>query len=171
MICGGRNIETVFCPNIPVFPRQCHSTNAPYLFIHLSPGLYCFSGPGSSVGMETDCGLDGLGSNPGGDEIFRPVQTGPGDHPASCKMGIGSFPGVKCGRGVLLTTHPLLLPRSWKSRAIPLTTLWDLLKCTIRPSNERPLWQPNLVTVNGHTNEYQQVLSLPSFLNENCRKT
>jgi len=24
----------------------------------------------------------------------------------SCKMGTGSFPGVKCGRGVLLTTHP-----------------------------------------------------------------
>jgi len=30
-------------------------------------------------------------------------------------MGTGSFPGVKCGRGVLLITHPLLVPRSWKS--------------------------------------------------------
>jgi len=39
-------------------------------------------------------------------------------------MGIGSFPGVKCGRGVLLTTHPLLVPRSWKCIAIPLPTLW-----------------------------------------------
>ena len=37
---------------------------------------------------------------------FPPVQTGPGAHPASCTMGIWSFPGVKCGRGVLLTTHP-----------------------------------------------------------------
>ena len=37
-------------------------------------------------------------------------------------MGTGSFPGVKYGRGVLLTTHPLLVPRSWKSSAIP--TLW-----------------------------------------------
>ena len=55
---------------------------------------------------------------------FPPVQTGPGAHPASCKMGTGSFPGVKCGRGVLLTTHPLLVPRSWKRRAIPLPTLW-----------------------------------------------
>ena len=54
--------------------------------------------------------------------------TGPGAHPASCKMGTGSFPGVKCGRGVLLTTHPLLVPRSWKSRAIPLPTLWADLK-------------------------------------------
>ena len=34
------------------------------------------------------------------------------------------FPGVKYGRGVLLTTHPLLVPRSWKSRAIPLPTIW-----------------------------------------------
>ena len=28
--------------------------------------------PGSSVGIVTDYGLDGPGSNPGGDEIFRP---------------------------------------------------------------------------------------------------
>ena len=61
---------------------------------------------------------------PDGNEIFPPVQTGPGVHPASYKMGTGSFPGVKCGRSVLLTTHPLLVPRSWKSRAIPLPTLW-----------------------------------------------
>ena len=39
-------------------------------------------------------------------------------------MGTGSLPGVKCGRGVLLTTHPLLVPRSWKSRAIRVPTLW-----------------------------------------------
>jgi len=30
------------------------------------------SGPGSSVGIGIDYGLDGPGSNPGGDEIFRP---------------------------------------------------------------------------------------------------
>jgi len=29
-------------------------------------------GPGSSVGIATDYGLDGPESNPGGDEIFRP---------------------------------------------------------------------------------------------------
>jgi hypothetical protein len=33
-------------------------------------------------------------------------------------MGTGSFPGVKCGRGVLLTTHSLLVPRSWKTAAL-----------------------------------------------------
>jgi len=39
-------------------------------------------------------------------------------------MGTGSFPGVKCGRGVLLTTHPLPVPRSRDSRAISVPTLW-----------------------------------------------
>ena len=82
-------------------------------------------GPGSSVGTATGYGLDGPGSNPAWGRDFLPVQTGPGTHPASCKMGTGSFPGLKCGRGVLLTTQPLLVPRSWKSRAIPLPTLWD----------------------------------------------
>ena len=55
---------------------------------------------------------------------FPSVQTGPGAHPASCTMGTGYFPGVKYGRGVLLTTHPLLVPWSWKSRAILLPTFW-----------------------------------------------
>ena len=32
----------------------------------------CVCGPGSSDGIATDNGLDGPGSNPGGDEIFRP---------------------------------------------------------------------------------------------------
>ena len=67
-------------------------------------------------------GQSGIESRWGRD--FPPVQTGPGAHPASCKMGTGSFPGVKCGRGVLLATQPFLVPRSWKSRAIPLPTLW-----------------------------------------------
>jgi len=33
--------------------------------------FYDECGPGSSVGIETDYGLGGLGSNSGGDEIFR----------------------------------------------------------------------------------------------------
>jgi len=39
-----------------------------------------------------------------------PVQTGPEAHPASCTMNTGSFPGVKSGRGVTLTPHPLIVP-------------------------------------------------------------
>jgi len=37
-------------------------------------------------------------------DIFSaPVQTGPGAQPVPCKMGTGSFLGVKSGRGVTLT--------------------------------------------------------------------
>jgi len=53
-----------------------------------------------------------------------PVQTGPVAHPASCTMGTESFPGVKSGRGLSLTPHPLLVPWSWKCRAIPLLPQW-----------------------------------------------
>jgi len=35
-------------------------------------------------------------------------------------MGTRSLTGVKSGRSVTLTPHPLLVPWSWKSRAIPL---------------------------------------------------
>jgi hypothetical protein len=46
------------------------------------------------------------------------VQTGSGAHPASCTMGTGGpFHGVKRGRGVTLTSHPHLVPRSWVSRS------------------------------------------------------
>jgi len=85
---------------------------------------YNTCGPGSSVGIATELRAErsGIESRLGRD--FPPVQIGPVAHPASCKMGTESFPGVKCGRGVLLTTHPFLVPRSLKSRAIPLPTLW-----------------------------------------------
>jgi hypothetical protein len=44
------------------------------------------------------------GSNPGGGEVFAPVQTDPEAHPTSYTMGTGLFPGVKRpGRGV---EHP-----------------------------------------------------------------
>ena len=85
---------------------------------------YYVTWAGSSVGImiELRAGRSGIEYWWGRD--IPPVQTGPGAHPSSCKMGTGSFPGIKCDQGVLLTTHPLLVPRSWKSRAIPLPTLW-----------------------------------------------
>ena len=48
-----------------------------YLRLSLSLSLQlcvsvCVGGLGSSVGIATDYGLDGPGSKPGGDEIFRP---------------------------------------------------------------------------------------------------
>ena len=63
---------------------------------------------------------------PMGARFSAPVQTGPGAHPASCKMGTGSYPGANSGRGVTLTTHALLVPWSRKSTAIILQPLWDV---------------------------------------------
>jgi hypothetical protein len=69
--------------------------------------------PGSSVGIATVYRLDGPGIESRWRASFSaPVHTGPGAHPASCTMGTGSFPGVESGRGVKLTPHPLLVPRS-----------------------------------------------------------
>ena len=54
--------------------------NVAYIYIYIYIYIYAtiislyihVCGPGSSVGIATDYGLDGPGSNPGGDEIFRP---------------------------------------------------------------------------------------------------
>ena len=82
-------------------------------------------GRDSSVGIATGYGLDGPGIEFRlGGRFSARVQTGPGAHPASCTMDTGSSPGVKYGRGVMMTTNPLLVPWSWKSRAISLPTLW-----------------------------------------------
>jgi hypothetical protein len=45
---------------------------------------------------------------PVGEKFSAPLQTEPGAHPASCTMGTASFLGLKSGRSVTLTPHPLL---------------------------------------------------------------
>jgi len=61
-------------------------------------GMFRDSGPGSSVGIATDYGLDGPGSNPSGDEIFRPSRPalGPIQPPVN---GYRVFPGGKVRPG------------------------------------------------------------------------
>jgi hypothetical protein len=79
---------------------------------------------GSSVSIVSEYGLEdraiGIRS-PEGLKDFSSnlyVQTSSEAHPASCKMGTGGpFPGAKRGRGVTLTTHPYLVPRSRMSRS------------------------------------------------------
>ena len=100
----------------------------PYLLYNSMLLTICYMflrGPRTSVGIATGYGLDGPGIvSRWGARFSVPVQTGPGAHPASCTMGTGYFPGVKCGRGVTLTPHPLLVPWSLKGSAIPLLPLW-----------------------------------------------
>jgi len=52
--------------------------------------LYSGCEPGSSVGIANDYGLDGPGSNPGWDEIFRPSRPalGPTQPPVKWVPGI-----------------------------------------------------------------------------------
>jgi hypothetical protein len=74
---------------------------------------YLFSGPSRLDGIATAYGLASPGiDSRWGARFFAPVQSGLEAHPAFCTMGTGSFPGVKCGRGVMLTSHPLLVSRS-----------------------------------------------------------
>ena len=60
--------------------------NLLYLYISTIPS----SGPGSSVGIATDYGLDGPGSNPSGDESFRPSRPalGPTQPPVKWELGL-----------------------------------------------------------------------------------
>ena len=77
--------------------------------LHLVKTLLC--GPGSSVSIATDYGLDGSGSNPGEDEIFRPSRPalGPTQPPVKCVPHL--FPGYRrTGRGA--DPPPHLKPRS-----------------------------------------------------------
>jgi len=85
-------------------PQNCYTYNT-VMVLH-SPSCR----PGSSVGIGTGYGLHGPGIESRWEARFSaPVQTGPGAHTASCTMATGSFPGVKSGRGVTLTPHPLPL--------------------------------------------------------------
>jgi len=82
----------------------CHNNKTVIIIIIIIIIIMC--GLGSSVSIATDYSLHSLGIESRWGRDFPPVQTGPGAHPASCKMGTGPFPGVKCGRGMLLTAHP-----------------------------------------------------------------
>ena len=81
--------------------------------------------PGSSVGIATDYGLNGPGSNTGGYEIFRRPDR-PWGPPSLFYNGYRVFPGDKVRPGRAADHSPLLVPQSWKSRAISLPTTYTL---------------------------------------------
>jgi hypothetical protein len=63
------------------------------------------------------------GSNPGRGENFCTCPDRPWGPPSLLYNGYRIFPGVKSGRGVMLTPYPLLVLWSWNSRAMPLLPL------------------------------------------------
>jgi len=81
-----------FNQRYPCNQLEIHSLHKNFFFLTMTNSITYqnIGGPGSSVSIATDYGLDGPGSNPGEDEICRPSS-----HPASCTMAIGSFPGVE----------------------------------------------------------------------------
>ena len=92
---------------------SCNLNSYPTQFslpIFITQTTECLCGSGSSICIATR-EWTVRGSNPGRARFFA-VQNGPRAHPASCKMGTVSFPRVESGRGVTLTPHPLLVPRS-----------------------------------------------------------
>ena len=98
-----------------------------YHLISWSVGCEESYGSGSSVGLATGYGLDGprIESRWGRDFPDRPW--GP---PSLLYNGYRVFPRGRSGRGVTLTLHPLLVPWSWKSRAIPRLPLLGRAACT-----------------------------------------
>jgi len=77
---GGKVVSPTDRPRLP--PGNAHGTH------------FC-CGPGSSVGIATDHELDGPGSNPGGDEIFRPSRPALGPTQPPIKWVPGFSRGVK----------------------------------------------------------------------------
>ena len=80
---------------------------------------------GSIVGIATGYGLDGLGIESRWRRDF-PHLSRPALEPTqpSLQWVAGLSRGVKSGRDVTLTPHPLLVPWSRKDRAIPLLPVW-----------------------------------------------
>ena len=74
-----------------------------YLFnfgpLRINPFHFNDGGPGSSVSIATDYGLDFPGSNPGVDEIFRNCPYRPWGPPSLLYNGYRVFPGGKVRPG------------------------------------------------------------------------
>ena len=73
--------------------------------------------------------MDGPGWNPGGGEIFSLSRPALGSTQPAVQWVPGLYRG-ESGRSVMLTPHPLLVPWSRKSTAMPLLPLMARKACT-----------------------------------------
>lgn len=58
-----------------------------------------------------------------------PIQTSTKAHPTCCAAGNGSSSWGKSSWGMMLTTHPVPMPRLCMNRVIPLPTLYVFMAC------------------------------------------
>jgi len=73
--------------------------------VNIIPVIRQNCGPGSSVGIATDYGLEGPESNPGEDEIYRPSRPAWGP-PRLLYNGYRVFPGGKVRPGLAADHSP-----------------------------------------------------------------
>jgi hypothetical protein len=83
---------------------------AGYRFFGIFRVLMC-----GEICLEPRYGLEGPGIKSRWGEIFRTYPDRLRGPPSLLYNGYRLFPGGKGGRGVMLTTHPLLVPRLRKS--------------------------------------------------------
>jgi len=95
-------LQTVCCYQFYKRYADISFTNGMLISV-LQRVFLCINGPSCSVGIATDHGLDGPGSNPGGDEIFRPPDR-PWGPPVQRVPSLSRGRGC---RGVGLTPHPI----------------------------------------------------------------
>ena len=81
-------------------------------------------GPGSVVGIATGYGLDGPGIESRWERDFPHLSRLSWGPPSLLYNGYRVFPGGKEQPGRDADPSPLLVPWSWKGRAIPLLPLW-----------------------------------------------
>jgi len=98
LVCRFRMVQTTVLTE-DIGARMCHIHACVYIcvciylcmYVCICVYIYIYRyGPGSSVGIATDYGLEGPGSNPGRDEIFRPSRPalGPTQPPSKWVPGL-----------------------------------------------------------------------------------
>jgi len=109
-------VSQMFCAYF--FIAECNS-NFPLMLIPPQWPLYLYQ-----IHTWLATGWTDRESNPGGGKIFRTCPDRPWGPPSLLYNGYRVFPpGIKSGRGVTLTPHPLLVPWSRKDRSIPVLPL------------------------------------------------
>jgi hypothetical protein len=121
------HVSGVFCPSSGVYKQYVQLMVVACIYIIIGSYKIIRWSRGSSVCIATRYGLEDPGIESRWGEIFLTYPDRLRGPPSLLYNGYRVFLGGKGGRGVMLITHPLLVPRLRKSWAIPALTLWALL--------------------------------------------